>query len=258
MSIIKIDRAVTVACDVPFEKFGPLVKAVGDLPKIGGLKLPARAGRRGWETWVKTAREYTDKPLIYDHQKAGNDIPDTGAEFMEDVAGAGFDAVILFPYTSPVTQYEWIRAAQNVGLGVIVGGEMTHPRNLENDTSEGKIKGKDVNYTEIFRELGMTRPLPGYIREFAPRDIYELAAKMGVKDFVVPGNKPDRIRHFRGIIESAGAVDSSYHSPGFIAQGGKISDGADAAGKRFNAIVGRGIYSAQDIRAAALEHTSQI
>ena len=66
---------------------------------------------------------------------------------------------------------------------------MTHPRYLEGDTSEGKKK----DYTQIFQDLGIETPLEGYIRKSAPNEIYELAARMGVTDFVMPGNKPDRI-----------------------------------------------------------------
>ena len=47
-------------------------------------------------------------------------------------------------------------------------------------------------------------------------------------------------------------------APGFIAQGGKIEDAAKVAGDKFHGIVGRGIYQAQDMHAAALEHTSQL
>jgi len=252
--IIQVDRSVIPACDVDLKTFERIVKETGDLEKIGAYKIPARSGRDGWENWVRIARQHTNKPLIYDHQKAGTDIPDTGKDFMEDVRAAGFDAIILFPESGPVTEYEWIRAAQEVGLGVIVGGEMTHPRYLVGDYSEGKEK----SYTEIFRELGFFEGLSGFIRATAPEDMYKLAAKMGVRDFVVPGNKPDRIKAHRSTIELAGARDAAFYSPGFVVQGGLIGDGARAAGDRFHAIVGRGIYQATDIRQAAVEHTSQI
>ena len=116
--IIQADRSLIVACDVPYERLGDLVKATRDVEGVGGYKIPLRSGRKGWETWVNTAHEYTNKPLILDGQKLGNDIPDIGKGVMQDIAGAKFDAVILFPFTSPVTQYEWTRAAQEEGLGV--------------------------------------------------------------------------------------------------------------------------------------------
>ena len=252
--IIQRDRSIIPACDVSIEKFVDIVKKTGNLEKVGGYKIPATAGREGWEIWVKTARKYTDKPLIYDHQKAGTDIPDTGENFMKAIKGAGFDAVILFPQSGPVVEYEWIRAAQDKGLGVIVGGEMTHLRYLSSD-----INDKGSKYSEIFHDLiGFEKILRGYIRDDAPDDIYKLAAKMGVSDFVVPGNKPDRIAHYKLIIEDSGIKEPIFYSPGLIAQGGQISNGAKAAGRRFHGIVGRGIYNAKNIREAALELTSQL
>ena len=58
---------------------------------------------------------------------------------------------------------------------------MTHPRFLEGDFSQRKKK----NYTEIFHQLGMRHDITGYIRDHASEEMYELAARMGVTDFVV-------------------------------------------------------------------------
>jgi orotidine-5'-phosphate decarboxylase len=87
--------------------------------------------------------------------------------------------------------------------------------------------------------------------------MYRIAAKAGINNFVVPGNKPEVITQIKQLIEAEG-VDPIFYAPGFIAQGGSISETAKAAGKRWHAIVGRGIYQAQDKKAAALEHTSQL
>ena len=255
--IIQRDKSIIPACDVDLKIFGKIIKETADIEGVGAYKIPATAGRRGWESWVETARQFTNKPLIYDHQKAGTDIPDTGKDFMYELKESGFDAVILFPQSGPITEYEWIKAAQEQGLGVIVGGEMTHPRYLSGD----KRNGKDKDYTQIFKELGIERPfgtIDGFIRESAPEDMYELAARMGVTDFVMPGNKPDKIRHYKNIVELCGIKDSAIYSPGLIVQGGEVSEGAKAAGKRFHGIVGRGIYSAENIRQAALDLTSQL
>ncbi len=254
--IIQRDRSVIPACDVPLEKFEEILKATADIDGIGAYKLGFSLGlRHGLPKIVEIARKYTDKPLIYDHQKAGTDIPATGKKFVEVMKEAGIDAIILFPQSGPATEYEWIKEAQENNLGVIVGGEMTHPRYLDRDFIE---RGKQKNYSEIFEKYGIGRERHGFIRKFAPDDMYEIAAKMGVTDFVVPGNKPDRIIYYRGLIEECGIIKSVFYSPGLIAQGGEIKEGAKAAGKRFHAIVGRGIYKAEDIREAAGELTSKL
>lgn len=88
-------------------------------------------------------------------------------------------------------------------------------------------------------------------------EMYLNAAEMGVSDFVVPGNRPDDIRRIRETIEQKG-TSPVFYAPGFVKQGGSISDAAKVAGDKWHAIVGRGIYKAEDIKEAALEYTSQL
>ncbi len=57
---------------------------------------------------IIAARKHTDKPIIYDHQKAGTDIPDTGRNFARVVKKAGVDTVIFFPQAGPETARAWI------------------------------------------------------------------------------------------------------------------------------------------------------
>ncbi len=244
---IKIDRSIIPACDVAIDRFEDIVRNTADVKKVGAYKIGISFLDAGLSKVVEVARRYTDKPIIYDHQKAGTDIPDTPDIFMDSMNSAGINHVILFPQAGPATEYEWIRSAKEHDLGVIVGGEMTHPRFLEGDSSEGRER----NYSEIFESLGMMPGITGYLRKDAPDVIYELAARMGVTDFVVPGNKPDRISHYNSLIKGCGVDQPVFYSPGLIVQGGKISDGAKAAGERFHAIVGRGIYKADNVRKAA-------
>ena len=229
--VIGRDRSVIPACDIPLEKFEELVKQTADVDEIGGYKIPATAGRKGWERWVEAARKHTNKPLIYDHQKAGTDIPDTGKDFMKELKESGMDAVILFPQAGPETERAWIFHALDNGLKVIVGGRMTHPAYA---VSEG-----------------------GFITDEGALEMYRIAARAGINNFVVPGNKPDVIKQIRDVVE-AEKVSPIFYAPGFIAQGGKIEEAAKVAGDRFHGIVGRGIYQAEDMHAAAVEHTSQL
>jgi orotidine-5'-phosphate decarboxylase len=252
--IITRKRSVIPACDVQFDRFKKVVEATRDVPGIGGYKVGVAFLDVGLKTVADAAKDLTDKPVIYDHQKAGTDIHESSPQaFMDAMVRAGISAVILFPQAGPITQYEWTIAAQERGLGVIIGGEMTHPRFLEGDFAEGK-KG----YTQLFEGLGIEEPLTGYLRANAPAEIYRLAAKMGVTDFVVPGNKPDRIRYYVSLLQRFGVVNPTFYSPGFIAQGGVISEGALAAGDSFHAIVGRGLVDASDIKRAAEDYCGQI
>lgn len=116
-------------------------------------------------------------------------------------------------------------------MGVIVGGLMTHSKYRR---SEG-----------------------GYLADEAIMEIYLNAADMGVSDFGVPGNKPEDIRKIRKALEEKG-VSPTFYAPGFVALKGEISEGAIAAGERFHAIIGRGIYATNNIKQAVLDLTSKL
>lgn len=233
--LIPLKRSVIPACDIPdLETFEKLVRETADVPGIGGYKIGLElVAPYGLIEVMKRGREYTDKPFIYDHQKAGNDIPELGVKFAEGLKKSGVDSAILFPFSSPVTQREWTTACQGAGLTVIVGGHMTHKEFLE---SEG-----------------------GYIANSAPARIYGLAAEMGVRDFVVPGNKVEFVDTYRQLLEGIlGEGNFTLYAPGFISQGGDITETGQVAGENWHAIVGGGIYRAPDMKQAAIDLTSQL
>ena len=233
--VINLDKSVIPACDVSdLEQFREIVKQTADIDGIGGYKIGFELGlTHGLPKVVAAAREFTDKPVIYDHQKAGTDIPDTGKNFAKVMKIAGVDAVIFFPQAGPETERAWIYHALDNDLKVIVGGRMTHPAY---SVSEG-----------------------GFITDEGAMTMYRTAAQAGISHFVVPGNKPDVIKQVRELVEAEG-VDPIFFAPGFVAQGGKIGEATAVAGAHWHAIVGRGITEApnKDYRAAALEHTSQL
>tara|TARA_Y100000310_G_scaffold209670_1_gene210320 strand:+ start:2763 stop:3461 length:699 start_codon:yes stop_codon:yes gene_type:complete len=231
MSIIKLDKSIIPSCDVnSLELLRKLVESTYNVHGIGGYKIGFELVLRfGIPSVVSTIREVSDLPIIYDHQKAGTDIPEMGGKFFE--ACKGVDAVIIFPQAGPVTEKEWILKAKSVGMPVIVGGEMTHKSYLEGDG--------------------------GFIMDDAPMKMYDLAADNGVNDFVVPGNKPDKIEAYRELLVGKG-LDPVFYSPGLISQGGEITEGGVAAGNKWHAIIGRGIYEADDMRKAAELFVSQL
>jgi orotidine-5'-phosphate decarboxylase len=232
--IIKYDKSVIVACDVNnIEDFERLIENTYDVDGIGGYKIGAILTiRYGLPKLVEVVRKLTDLPVIYDHQKAMTDIPDLGKDFAKVVKDAGANAMIGFPQSGPATQEAWIKACKDVGLEVIVGGEMTHPKYKR---SEG-----------------------GYIADKALDKIYFSAAKLGVNNFVVPGNRVERVKHYKELLRPIVGNSLTFYAPGFIIQGGMITEVAKAAGDSWHAIVGREIYGAKDIRASAKEITSQL
>lgn len=99
----------------------------------------------------------------------------------------------------------------------------------------------------------------GYVDDNAPEKIYQLGAKMGVQDFIVPGNKIELVARYKGLLDRIlGPGNFTLYAPGFIKQGGVISETAKAAGDNWHAIIGRAIYRAKNIEAATKEIVSQI
>lgn len=218
---IKNKKGVIVAADVPtLDLLEKLATNVKDVRGIVGFKIGfALAIQYGLSAVADVIKKILGEEflIIYDHQKAGNDIPGMGKQFAEALESAGIKTAILFPFTGPETQKEWTEHLLVKGIKVITGGVMTIEKFLE---KEG-----------------------GYISDGAPRRIYDLACDLGVRDFVVPGNKPELVKTIRGwLINKIGEGTFTLYAPGFITQGGDISECGNVAGDRWYAIVGSAIY----------------
>jgi len=207
---------VVPALDCSMDRASTLVAALGSHRWVHGFKLGFALGlSHGLPEVVRVLAGHTDKPLIYDHQKAGTDIPATGALFADVLAGAGIGEAILFPQAGPATLEAWVRALQERGLAVIVGGVMTHPAYL---ASEG-----------------------GFLVDDAGHRMFAAAAAAGVRSFVVPLTKPAEAR---AAIEAAGVGDCTFYSPGYGKQGGDPSRFHFV--RRHRVIVGRALLGAPD------------
>ncbi|MBF0545472.1 MAG: hypothetical protein HQM08_13610 [Candidatus Riflebacteria bacterium] len=178
-------------------KMENLIREINDHPFVYGYKVGFSLGLTyGLPKIVETIRKYTKKPVIYDHQKAGTDIPDTGSVFAEVMKNAGLEEVIIFPQAGPVTEDSWIDALIAKSLKVIVGGVMTHKSFLQ---SEG-----------------------GFISDSGVEQIYSAAIKKGVTSFVVPLTKGGLVENLLQKIPFP--TNSEFYSPGFGKQGGNPCD----------------------------------
>ena len=184
---------------------------------VYGYKLGFALGLAyGLPETVRRIREWTDKPLIYDHQKAATDIPDTGALFADVLQQAGIDEAILFPHTGPHVLAAWTHALQERKIKPIVGAAMTHPAYL---VSEG-----------------------GFIADSAATAICRQAAVLGVSAFVVPLTKPELVAKLAvGVPFTA---QQEFYSPGFGAQKGDPTQFPMLA--RHYLIMGRSLLAAAD------------
>jgi orotidine-5'-phosphate decarboxylase len=204
------------------------------LDAVVGYKIGfALALRFGLRKVVEIVRDLCDLPVIYDHQKAGTDIPQMGAAFARCCSECGISGVIIFPQAGPETLRAFVEAISDHQMVPIVGGLMTHPGYLQ---SEG-----------------------GFIADHAPATIYAKALELGVTHFVVPANRTGQTRRYLADVLSRGEYPLSFLLPGIGSQGGQIEDSLDAvAGHRGYVIVGSAIYNADNPRRALIEFTEEV
>lgn len=220
--MIHRNRSIVIACDVEFSRLEDLVKETYGVPFVGGYKVGALLAMEvGLSRVVNIICRYTDKPIIYDHQKAGNDIPDLGKKFMGILRSIGIDAVILFPFVGPISQKEWIYQAFEHNITPIVGSYMTH-----DGFSDSIRLGDSV-------------------------DVLNRAMLQGVEHFVLPANKCVEFKLFKHHLEvpidlTFPRKDIHIYSPGLVTQGGSMTDVGSIAGKNFHAIIGRAVYDTLD------------
>ncbi|MDI6811361.1 MAG: orotidine 5'-phosphate decarboxylase [archaeon] len=225
--LFQLEHGVIPACDVyDIKTFGKLIEATCNLEGIVGYKIGAILGLKyGLPQLVSIMNEYTDLPVIYDHQKAGTDIPQMGEKFATICAEAGVKGVIIFPQAGPQTEAAFIDSLYEKKLIPLVGGEMTHPQYL---TKEG-----------------------GFIRDDAPVGMYTIAAEKGVEHFVIPGNKPEVIKQYHTLLSKI-VKEPKYCMPGIGRQGGDIKSAFESLeSAAAYAIIGTEIYEHKDMAAAA-------
>jgi orotidine-5'-phosphate decarboxylase len=193
---------------------------------VAGYKLGLTATlRMGLAQAVRELRQVTALPLLYDHQKAGADVPDMAGKFSAVCAEAGVTGLILFPLAGPRAVCEFVGQALKRRMVPIVGGELPFP---------------DYNAAG-----------GGYVVDGALEMIFRAAIKIGADHFVVPGNTAEKVRYHAAWL--AREIETpTLVIPGIGPLGGSIEDTFSAApGCRAYAVVGRAVYDAPDTGEAA-------
>ncbi|MEM1009613.1 MAG: orotidine 5'-phosphate decarboxylase / HUMPS family protein, partial [Myxococcota bacterium] len=142
-----------------------------------------------------------------------------GKLFARVLRQAGISVGILFPQAGPETLRAWVEALREEDLGVMVGGWMSHPHYVQSDG--------------------------GFLSDDGVQEIYKASARLGVCDYVMPGNQPEVIEALRGLLLAQGITPRLY-MPGFVTQGGDVQEAAAVSGNFWHAIVGRALVQAED------------
>ena len=215
-------RGIIIAADVnDISELRKLTELSMALPEVVAIKIGFSLGLRyGLPAVTKAIADVAPLPIIYDHQKAGTDIPQMGKPFASVCADAGIQGVIFFPLSGPKTLRGFVSAATEANLVPIVGLVMTHPAFLQ---SEG-----------------------GFIADTAPDTIVRIAIDMGVSNYVLPGTKTEIVERFsQGPL--AAIQPANIMMPGIGSQGGTITSAFRAASPHHAfAIVGSALYNNPD------------
>jgi len=201
--------------DVPFEQISGLISDIDDITvqdknPIYALKIGALLELDGLKKVVEDIRNYSQLPIIIDHQKLA-DIPPIIAQFVEKIATCEVDGAILLGYVGPSSITTFIESCQNYGLANYIVTEMSH---------EGAST---------------------YIKEDTPIKIATLARDLKATGIVCPATKPETIQKCATILRGSSL---GIMSPGHGPQGGG-ADAAIQAGADW-IVVGREFYNSDD------------
>lgn len=162
---------------------------------------------------IQVFKENFDFKVICDYKVA--DIPDTNSKITDLTFAAGADAIITHGFVGRDSVEACLDVANNYGREIFLLTEMSH--------SGAKM----------------------FIQPFAD-DIAEMGVDMGIKNYVAPSTRLDRLSDIRNIVGN----DSFIISPGVGTQGGNPKDTlkyADAL------IIGRSIYESDNPKIAVDE-----
>lgn len=204
-----------------------LVEKTTNVPGVAGYKLGLTGTLPiGLPAAVRALRDITDLPIIYDHQKAGPDMPDMAEKFAKLCKKAGADALILFPVAGPQAVRSFVGESIRQKLVPVVGGHIPVP--------------------DYCKSGG------GFLIDNVLERIMAVASDAGARHFVVPANDPKAIRrHVGWMTKTVG--DATIFLTGFGKLGGDVATAFQAARDcpvKF-AIVGRAVSTSKSPKDAA-------
>jgi orotidine-5'-phosphate decarboxylase len=211
-----------------------VVRQTCEADGVAGYKLGLTSVLRfGLAEAVRRLRDMTDLPLLYDHQKAGPDMPDMATRFVALCKEGGVDGVILFPVAGPTAVDRFVGESVKAGLIPIVGGEIPVP--------DYCVSGG------------------GYMSDDTLARILERAALNNADHFVLPAHDNAKVEGWSQSI-AASVRGATVFLTGFGPLGGSIKAAfaaASACPRRF-AIVGRLITSSASPGDAAKRLVEQL
>jgi hypothetical protein len=169
------------------------IEATERIPFVVGYKIGALTVlETGLKDTLRSIKKISSKPLLYDHQKLGCDLPDIYKGRMLDlIKSYGADGVFIFPLGGQEVLESIINKCVDIELTPIVCG--------------------DLSYKGFFTEEG------GYVDIDIQQRIYLDAASYGVSHFMMSCNRVDRIKIYchqlGGMIGQLKIIFTGINSP---------------------------------------------
>jgi orotidine-5'-phosphate decarboxylase len=202
-----------------------IVRATSAVPGVVGYKLGlATVLQLGLRAAVELIAELTDLPVLYDHQKAGLDVPSNAAVLARTLAGANIAAAVVFPVAGPTVAAEFVGALRAHGVVPVVGGLLP----VADYTASGG----------------------GWVSDDVLADITRIALRAGETHLVVPATP--QLQAITGLAADAGMRPRLF-VPGITSTGAELGQLAAVAGRvaGIYPIVGRAVINADDPAAVA-------
>ena len=126
---LKGEMGIVPALDIDsHEHLERVVRETSKREGVAGYKLGLTSVLHfGLGESVRRLRDLTDLPVIYDHQKAGPDMPDMAKKYTALCKEADVDGLILFPVAGPTAVDQFVGESIRADLTPFVGGEIPVP-----------------------------------------------------------------------------------------------------------------------------------
>jgi orotidine-5'-phosphate decarboxylase len=127
--VLKGEMGIVPALDIDsHDHLEVVVRETAKREGVAGYKLGLTSVMRfGLKESMRRLRDLTDLPILYDHQKAGPDMPDMAIKYTAMCKEADVDGLILFPVAGPTAVDSFVGEAVRAGIVPVVGGEIPVP-----------------------------------------------------------------------------------------------------------------------------------
>jgi orotidine-5'-phosphate decarboxylase len=171
MEIFNLKNGIMIDINDPEQTIIENILAVTkELDYVAGYRIGARlAIKNGLKDAVSLIKKHTSKPLLYDHQKFGSEVPEiSSSDILDDVRDCGVDGIVILPLAGMRALDSIINKCNKIELLPVVCG--------------------DLSYYGYFNSEG------GYIESNIQQKIYLDAANFGVSHMIMSCNRVERIK----------------------------------------------------------------